>query len=175
MGCCVLCFSLACETCIWCYAAWSFLALETCRDALNTKCFQVSNQMRQYCRDIYDPNIGRLPKKAGTQNDWMQIGRALRHGCQGKRRERRKPKAIPWLVQRCYQWCWRRSVGSVRPNLFLKELAKLFSRKDRWDGKNSNFGRGHFGFIWMKVLIPMRRMSLGANFTGPPAALFPSS
>ena len=41
----------------------------------------------------------------------------------------------PRLVQRCYQWCWGRSVGAVRPNQFLKELAKFFSNKwkTRWN------------------------------------------
>ena len=59
------------------YGVWGGAkAWKTAANFLNIKCFQVSHQLRQYCRDINDANIGRMPAKAGTQgidSDWKNL------------------------------------------------------------------------------------------------------
>ena len=35
------------------------------------------------------------------------------------------------LVNRCYQWCWRRSVESLPPGKFLKEFSKILAPSKR--------------------------------------------
>ena len=109
-------------------------AWKTAANFLNIKCFQVSHQLRQYCRDINDANIGRMPAKAGTQgidSDWKNLKVWLPNQSKRKVKVAGTSKVNPRLVLRCYQWCWRRSTGNPKPNQFLNELAKLFGKSNK--------------------------------------------
>ena len=109
-------------------------AWKTAANFLNIKCFQVSHQLRQYCRDINDANIGRMPAKAGTQcidSDWKNLKVWLPNQSKRKVKLAGTSKVNPRLVLRCYQWCWRRSTGNPKPNQFLNELAKLSGKSNK--------------------------------------------
>ena len=117
------------------YGVWGGAkAWKTAANFLNIKCFQVSHQLRQYCRDINDANIGRMPAKAGTQgidSDWKNLKVWLPNQSKRKVKVAGTSKVNPRLVLRCYQWCWRRSTGNPKPNQFLNELAKLFGKSNK--------------------------------------------
>ena len=102
--------------------AWS-----TAAKHLGVPCFQVSHQMRQYCKDIWDPNLGNLSRKAGTQcldADWRSLKTFLPKQTKRKQRQQGQSSMNPRLTTRCYQWVWRRSLHNAKPNDLLKALSK---------------------------------------------------
>ena len=68
-------------------------AWKTAADSLKVKCFQVSQQMRQYCKDINDPSIG-LHDSASTRT-----GKASKCGHPIKPSASRKWLAFPKSTQ----------------------------------------------------------------------------
>ena len=94
---------------------------------LGVPCFQVSHQMRQYCKDIWDPNLGNLSRKAGTQcldADWRSLKTFLPKQTKRKQRQQGQSSMNPRLTTRCYQWVWRRSLHNAKPDDLLKAFSK---------------------------------------------------
>ena len=74
------------------------------------------------CKDIWDPNLGNLSRKAGTQ-------------ClDSKQRQQGQSSMNPRLTTRCYQWVWRRRLHNAKPNDLLKALSKHI-KKSKWREK----------------------------------------
>ena len=161
----------------WCYVDGA-KAWKTAANFLNIKCFQVSHQLRQYCKDINDASIGRMPAKAGTQcidSDWKSLKVWLPNQSKRKEKVAGTSRVNPRLVLRCYQWCWRRSTGNPKPNQFLNELANLFSKSNKWARKKSSFRRRRFWPPSIPFVIPLGQTLKAWKFTRPPVTLFPCS
>ena len=100
-------------------------AWQTAAKSFGISCYQVSHQFRQYCKNIFDPSIAQLPKKAGPQcldADWTSLKTGQPNQIKRKQKSNETSKVNPRLVNRCYQCCWRRSLDNLPPGKFLKEL-----------------------------------------------------
>ena len=159
-------------------------AWKTAADSLNTKCFQVSHQMGQYCKDIYDLEIGRLPKKAGTmlgcrlEKPKDMVAKAN----EKKEESRRQFHGQPTLGTEVLPMVLAPQCGFSSAKPILERIGKAVFQKRplRWKKyeKIVILDAGildHFSLICMKVVIPMRIMSVSTNLTGPPVGLFPCS
>ena len=109
-------------------------AWQTAAKSFGISCYQVSHQFRQYCKNIFDPSIAQLPKKAGPQcldADWTSLKTGQPNQIKRKQKSNETSKINPHLVNRCYQCCWRRSLDNLPPGKFLKELSKILKTSQR--------------------------------------------
>ena len=93
-------------------------------------------------KNIFDPSIAQLPKKAGPQcldADWTSLKTGQPNQIKRKQKSNETSKINPRLVNRCYQCCWRRSLDNLPPGKFLKELSKILKTSQRW---------------WMNKIVP---------------------
>ena len=154
-------------------------AWKTAANFLNIKCFQVSHQLRQYCRDINDANIGRMPAKAGTQgidSDWKNLKVT---GCQINQNAKWKWQALP---KSTHAWCCGATNGAgaaaqvtqSQTSFSMNWQSSLANRTSEWE-KKSSFRRSLFWPHSIPFVIPLGQTLKAWKFTRPPVTLFPSS